>query len=282
MESLRDTQRERLFYIEFLALFTGQVRRKDLVARFGISEPAATKDFSSYVEIAPKVIEYDLRKKCYVYTNGKTLFKHDINQALFSLAGERAIAIDSNHAKRLPSWIDSSIKRNLSLKTVSTITRCIFQHSKMETDYVSLSSGSQTRELSPMTIVHDGLRWHVRCYDYKNNEYRDYNLTRFKSAKETDSSNILLDDDTEWNKEVTIQLVPHPKSEHPETIIMDYDIKKNIKSIKLKICLIGYFLRQWNIDFSDDATGNPRAKQLFLNNKSELLNKGVSEWAFEE
>ena len=61
MEIQRDTQRERLFYIDFLAFFTGQVTRKDLVVRFGISEPAATKDLSLYAELAPNMLSYDLR-----------------------------------------------------------------------------------------------------------------------------------------------------------------------------------------------------------------------------
>lgn len=67
MSKQREIQRERLFYIEFLAVFSGQVTRKDLVGRFGISEPAATKDLALYVDLAPGMLDYDLRKKCYVY-----------------------------------------------------------------------------------------------------------------------------------------------------------------------------------------------------------------------
>jgi len=279
---LRETQKERLFYLEFLALFTGQVSRKDLVTRFGISEPAATKDISYYVDIAPNVINYDLRKKCYVFTGGSTHFSHNIDQVLFSLAGERAIAIDPKHAQRLPGWVDSSIKRKVDLQIVATITRCIYQHRNMTAEYISLSSGSKVRLLSPMSIVHDGLRWHIRCYDHSHEQYRDYNLSRFQKVEAKDISDVILDNDEEWSNEVILILIPHPKIEHPETIRMDYDIKDGDKHVKLKICLVGYFLRHWNIDFSDDASGNPRAQQLFLNNKSELLEKGVSKWAFEQ
>lgn len=67
----KDIQRERLYYIEFLALFSGQVGRKDLTSRFGISEPAATKDLSLYGEFAPSVLRYDLRRKCYVFDGGR-------------------------------------------------------------------------------------------------------------------------------------------------------------------------------------------------------------------
>jgi len=281
MNSLKEAQRERLFYLEFLALFTGQVSRKDLVIRFGISEAAATKDISYYVEVTTDVINYDLRKKCYQFTGGKTYFNYDVDQVLFSLAGERAIAIDPEHAKRLLSWVDTSIKRKVPLEIVATITRCIFQNRKLKAEYVSVSSGSKMRELSPVSIVHDGLRWHIRCYDHKNNEYRDYNLSRFKKVEDSGSSDITLNDDDEWNNEVNLKLIPHPKLEHPETVIMDYDITGDAKYVNIKICLVGYFLRHWHIDYSEDAKGNPRAQQLFLDNKNELIEQGVDRWAFE-
>jgi hypothetical protein len=280
MSSYRDIQRERLFYLEFLALFLGRVSRKDLVSRFGISEPAATKDLTIYTELAPEVLRYDLKQKCYVFSGGKPYFAHDIDQALYSLAGERAIAIDTEHAKRLPSWTNSSIKRKMPLSLVATITRCIYQHRKITAEYGSLSTGSKARTLSPVALVHDGLRWHIRCYAHEHQEFRDYNLARFSAAIEGDLSDVSLDQDPEWNNEVCLKLIAHPKAEHPETIRMDYDIADDAKDVTLKVCLVGYFLRHWHIDCSDTADGNPKAHQLFLNNKQELLDQGVSQWAF--
>lgn len=277
----KDIQRERLFYLEFLALFLGRVSRKDLVSRFGISEPAATKDLSLYADLAPEVLRYDLKQKCYVFSGGKPYFNHDIDQALHSLSGERAIAIDTEHAKRLPTWTNSSIKRKMPLSLVATITRCMYQHRKMSAEYASLSSGNRSRILSPMALVNDGLRWHIRCYDHEHQEFRDYNLARFSAAIEGDLSDVRLDKDSEWNNEVTLRLVAHPKAEHPETIRMDYDIVEDAKYVTLRVCLVGYFLRHWHIDCSDSASGHPQASQLFLDNKPELLDRGVSRWAFE-
>lgn len=279
MDQQRDIQRERLFYIEFLALFTGQVSRKDLVSRFGISEPAATKDLSLYSELAPNMLRYDLRQKCYVLSDGQPHFRHDVDQALFSLLGERAIAMDSEHAKRLPGWISSSIKRTMPLPLVTTITRCIYQGRKMAVEYGSMTSGHRARELSPLAMVHDGLRWHVRCFDHANQDFRDFNLARFSTAHPGDHSEARLDRDTHWTTEVRLKLIPHPNAEHPETIRLDYDITEEAKYVVLKACLVGYFLRQWHIDFSDSATGNPKAEHLYLENRDELLGMGVPAWA---
>jgi WYL domain len=282
MNLQKDIQRERLFYLEFLALFTGQVSRKDLVSRFGISEPAATKDLSLYAELAPGMLQYDMRKKCYILVaGGKLLFSHEVDQALFSLAGERAIAVNAQHAKRLPSWVDSCFKRKVPLDTVASITRCIYQSRKMIVQYGSLSTGDRERTLSPVALVNDGLRWHVRCFAHEHEQFRDYNLARFKTVEQGDHSEVLLKEDKAWNTEVDLRLVPHPKAEHPETIRLDYDFVGEEKCVALKICLVGYFIRHWHIDCSDEKLGNPKAQQLFLNNRKELLEKGVSAWAFD-
>ncbi|QID19387.1 WYL domain-containing protein [Nitrogeniibacter mangrovi] len=281
MSPHRDIQRERLFYIEFLALFAGQVSRKDIVSRFGISEPAATKDISLYADLAPGMLRYDLRQKCYVLAEGKPIFEHDVDQCLYSLAGERAIAMDTEHAKRLSSWVNCSIRRKMPLPLVATITRCMYQRRKMIAQYWSLSSGSKERMLSPLALVNDGLRWHIRCFDHERGEFRDYNLTRFQTVEPGDLSNVSLDGDEEWNTEVRLRLIPHPKADHPATIRLDYDIADDAKYVTLKACLVGYFLRHWHIDFTDGALGNPKAEQLFLDNKHELLKSGVRPWAFE-
>lgn len=279
MTSQRDTQLERLFYLELLVVFTGRVGRKDLVSRFGISEPAATKDLTLYAELAPDMIRYDLKQKCYIFDNLNPYFEHQVDQALFSLAGERAIALDTEHGKRLPSWVNCSIKRKMPLPLVAAITRCMYQGRKMFVEYASLSSGYKERMLSPLALVHDGLRWHIRCYDHAHLDYRDFNLARFNKVEVADFSEISLEGDTEWNSEVVLQLAPHPKATHPETIRMDYDITEDAKYISLRACLIGYFLRHWHIDCSDAASGDPGSQHLFLKNKNELLKYKAARWA---
>ena len=50
---------------------------------------------------------------------------------------------------------------------------------------------------------------------------KDYNLTRFESATEGPASDKSLKDDVEWNTEVEIKLVPHPRSEYPDHVRPD-------------------------------------------------------------
>ena len=255
MDQQKEIQRERLFFLEFLALFTGQVSRKDLVSRFGISEPAATKDLSLYAGLAPGVLQYDMRQKCYVLREFKPHFTHEVDQALFSLTGKRAIAINAEHAKRLPSWVDSSLKRKVPLEIAACIARCIHQSRDMVVQYGSLSTGVRERTLSPVALVNDGLRWHVRCFAYEHSQFRDYNLARYRTVTQGGPSEVTLEKDLEWNKEVCLRLIPHPKSKEPETITWDYAFDGREKCVALKVCLVAFFIRHWHIDCTDDGGG---------------------------
>ncbi len=283
MDTKRKIQLERLFYLEFLAYFTGQVSRKDLVARFGVSEQAVTKDIALYAEeFAPDLLTYNVREKTYIFSGAKTYFEHDVDQSLFTLSGKSAISVDVKHEERLSNWVNTSIKRKQSLDIVSTITRSIYQKFKIEANYYSIQSGNKNRLLTPLAILNDGLRWHIRCFDHNDSDgkFKDYNLERFTNVVRGEKSNVTLADDKEWNNEVIVKLIPHPEAEHPETILKDYAItaNKNIE-VKLKICSVGYFLKQWKVDCTNNAEMNPKSHQLYLSNKAELIKNGVSTWA---
>jgi hypothetical protein len=280
MNDPHDRQLERLFFIEYLAIFTGKVSRKDLVLRFGISEPAATKDFSLYSTMAPDVLRYDLRQKCYTLSNQAPIFRHHVEQSLHSLAGERAIGAGSVGTARLTSWVTANIRRPLSLDVASAITRSINLGLYIDAEYLSLASGVSARRLSPVALVNDGLRWHTRCFDHVHEEFRDFSLTRFSVARTLEKSSVSIEQDTDWNNSVTLKLVPHPKASHPEAINVDFDLVDGAKCVQLKRCLVGYFLKHWHIDTTADASGNPNAQQLFLNNRLELIEMGIPSWAF--
>ena len=69
LEDINQTQKERLFHIDFKVCFLGTIGRNDLVSRFGIKEAAATRDITLYKELAPKNLEYDTKAKIYARTN---------------------------------------------------------------------------------------------------------------------------------------------------------------------------------------------------------------------
>lgn len=280
MNDPRDKQQERLFFIEYLAIFTGKVSRRDLVARFGISEPAATKDFSLYASMAPEVLQYDLRQKSYIFNRLTPVFQHNVEQSLHSLSGERAIGATNLGTARLTSWVTGNIRRPLPLDVASALTRSISLGLCIDAEYLSLSSGVSARRLSPVALVNDGLRWHTRCFDHSHEEFRDFSLTRFSSVRTLGKSPVSIAQDVDWHNSVTLKLVPHPRATHPEAIDVDFDLVNDAKDVHLKRCLVGYFLKHWHIDTTADASGNPNAQQLYLSNRDELIEHGIPSWAF--
>ena len=58
-------QRERLAFLELRAFFTGELRRSDIEARFGIKPAASSRDLALYREVAPGNLEYDAVGRCY-------------------------------------------------------------------------------------------------------------------------------------------------------------------------------------------------------------------------
>src|SRR5690606_19674999 len=63
---LTQPQRDRLAFVELRVRFIGDIRRQDLVSRFGIQSAAATRDLAVYKELAPGNIDYDTKAKYYV------------------------------------------------------------------------------------------------------------------------------------------------------------------------------------------------------------------------
>ena len=63
LADLTQPQRDRLAFVELRVRFIGEIRRQDLVSRFGIQSAAATRDLALYKDLAPGNIDYDSKGK---------------------------------------------------------------------------------------------------------------------------------------------------------------------------------------------------------------------------
>lgn len=143
---------------------------------------------------------------------------------------------------------------------------------------MSLSSGETTREIVPHTLVDNGLRWHVRGFDRKHNEFRDFVLTRIKAAGVLEDSTLseteLESQDRQWNRFVELELVPHPRIEHSEAIELDYGMTGGVLKLEIRAATAGYLLRQWNVDCSKAHSLEGTEYQLWLKNTPTLYGVG--------
>lgn len=151
--------------------------------------------------------------------------------------------------------------------------RAINNKQAISCDYMSLSSGLSNREIVPHTIVNNGQRWHVRAFDTKSNEFRDFVCTRLQNitAIEKPIDKIQRKKfDKHWNNIHKITLVPHPSIEHFKAIELDYAMVDGKVELDIREALLGYLMRQWNVDCSLEKTLVGAEYQLKLDNIKEL------------
>jgi len=258
IDSLTKTQRERLAHIEFRAYFLGSVGRKDLSARFGIKEAAATRDFTKYNELAPRNLNYDTRAKVYIPSDSfKPIFDYSANRVLATLAkgfGD-GLKDDLKADQGTDLLFETPTQLNQpKLDVLAQISRAITNQQAIEVGYRSLSSGETRREIVPFALVDNGLRWHTRAYDRKRRRFTDFVITRIFQPKLLPDSPVepheKPSEDKQWNHMVSLELIPHPSIEHSAVIESDYGMRKGVLRIRLRAAVAGYVLRRWNVDCS--------------------------------
>jgi len=275
LEKLAFSQKQRLAYIDFCLLFKGSIYRQDLIKRFEVGLSAGSRDFNLYKELAPQNLEYDVKQKRYFQTSEFTpLFNHDAKRSLIKLANDISDGFDAIGDLRFPVEAPSSLNVP-DIFVVAKIVQAILNERALEINYTSLSSGSGKREIVPHSIVDNGMRWHVRAFDRKAESFRDFVLTRISNVKPIGNYEFGedSDSDTEWQRMISLQLTPHPNNvKFPKAIEMDYGMQNELLTIDVRAAMAGYLLRRWNVDCTEEATLNGPEYQLWLRNRTSLMN----------
>lgn len=274
IDQLAKPQRDRMAHIDLLLLCTGVAMRQDIADCYGIKSAAATRDFALYKKIAPKNLSYNKSEKR--YTAGEwfsPVFEFSAGQMLQWLVGGLGNVSSIKHEKVVPSE-NTDVKRAISVDVLSCVSRSIYSNTVTEISYRSLSSGLTVRQIVPFVFINNGDRWHVRAYDLRNEEFRDFSLSRIIDAKQLPDRAIAtqsLADDIQWNRIVELELVPHPANiQHPDTIEAEYGMRNGVLRIKIRAALAGYFLRRWNVDCTTDHGLKGKEYQLWLKNPQAL------------
>lgn len=111
------------------------------------------------------------------------------------------------------------------MDVLATICRAIHAKRPVAIRYHSMSNGESERVIVPFALVDTGLRWHVRAFDRKSGEFRDFVVTRIEVPTlldEEPQANERQDNDIQWTRIVELDFVPHPSVERPDIIKMDY------------------------------------------------------------
>ena len=267
VESLSHAQGERLAYIDFRLYFMGEIGRPDLTGRFGVAPAGATRDLALYREIAQQNIEFDGSNK--IYRIGKAfspLFDHASQRVLSALALGFGDGVNGA-TQPLLSCESPTALSNPKMDVLAPICRAIHAKRPVAIRYHSMSSGESERVIVPFALVDTGLRWHVRAFDRKSGEFRDFVVTRIKAptlVDEEPKANERPDNDIQWTRIVELDLVPHPRLVRPEIIKMDYGMTDGSIRIRVRAAVAGYMLLRWSVDASPDHSLKDEQYRLWL------------------
>ncbi len=266
-ESLSQAQRERLAYIDFRLYFFGEIGRPDLASRFGVAPAGATRDIALYREIAPQNIEFDGSSK--VYRIGKQflpIFEHASQRVLSTLSLGFGVGVSGETQPLFPCESPTALSTP-RMDVLAPVCRAIHAKRPVAIRYHSMSSGESERVIVPFALVDTGLRWHVRAFDRKSGEFRDFVVTRIEAPTLLDEEpqpNERPDNDIQWTRIVELDFVPHPRLERPEIIKMDYGMTDGLIRIRVRAAVAGYMLLRWSVDCSPDHSLTDEQYRLWL------------------
>ncbi|MFV8817457.1 helix-turn-helix transcriptional regulator [Haliea sp. E17] len=265
-------------YIETIALWEGRLTTRHLCDTFGIGRQQASKDINNYNrEVGPGNLEYDKYLKGYKPTPAfqprvtrglADEYLHLVarNNELMNMF--ESLALGTRNVEVLLQPV-----RDVKPETLRPILLAARQQRRLDCDYVSLNHPDREgRIIVPHTLVYTGLRWHVRAWCEKNQEYRDFVLSRFRDVPEImDESPHGVEGDSDWNSRVTIRITPHPglTAEQKEVIEVDFGMQDGALTIDTRGRLVPYALKLLRVDPHDERA-EPMAQQIVVANREEL------------
>lgn len=267
-------------YIELIALWEGQLTTRQLCETFGIGRQQANKDLSSYRRaLTQGDLIYDASAKHYLpSSNFKPILTQGLASEYLQLAAQQSdVQRILGHLPVAAAAVEvvTAPSRELPPSLLRPIIQAITDCRRIDVDYVSLNNPDREgRIVVPHTLVWTGYRWHVRAWCEKNQDFRDFVLSRFRGEADLmDSSERNASEDNDWQQRVTLQVEPDPRlrADQREVIAHDYNMENGRLLLTTRAKLAPYLLQLLNVN-TGPLLDDPRAQQLVLSNQESLQN----------
>lgn len=279
----KSAAQQRFQLIELLAYWEGRVNAKDLENYFNQSRQQSSSDINNYKQSAPDNLNYDLSQKAYLPTLAfvPKYITASPDEYLHWFHNGQLLELESNGAFTR-SLLSESLQlpaRKISPEIMRGLVAAMRQQKRIEVDYVSLNNPNREgRIIAPHSFVNTGLRWHLRAWCEKSEQYRDFVLSRFRGAPELlDKTNHTAKQDHGWNTLITIVLQPDQRLSPAKREVLenDYQMQNGQLHITTKGCLVQYLLREMQVS-TKMLDGTPEAQQLVCVNLPD-----IKPWLFE-
>ncbi len=264
--------------IEIISLWEGRLTSNILMSAFGIGRQQASKDINFYInEIAADNLVYDKHLKGYKPTaDFKPVLTKGTIDEYFNLLGSRKelgshlACLDITNAN---TEIISSPGRFIVPEFIRPVISAMHDNMRLEVEYLSLSSQKKEyRVITPHTLVYSGYRWHVRAHCEKNNDFRDFVLSRISTIPEPVlPSSHQINEDSAWNQFIELIIKPDPRlsSFQQEIIARDFNMLDKQLIISTRAALATYYLQFLRIS-PQSQNKTPEAQQLILDNLQQI------------
>lgn len=270
-EKMKPALRRRYEFIEFQLFWEGVIGRQLLKDKFEISPQQATLDLTSYLDLAPKNMEYDPRQKTYVARSSfrPAFIKGDASEYLVHLEMLHQGYREASEIwpSKIPAFDAVTVcNRKTDTEALRVVLRAIREKRSAQVTYVSLSSDSEKpRELFPRAIANDGHRWHMRAFDASKDRFSDFVLSRIEKISIRNDEDRDVPRDEAWETFVPLELCPSPNlsERQKRQVEIEYDMIDGKMTIEVRKAMLFYCLRFYGFDPYEIENGKIRNKSSF-------------------
>ncbi|MDN7698628.1 WYL domain-containing protein [Burkholderia semiarida] len=247
---------------------------------FGVVLNHVTKDFREYEAAFPQSLIFEPRRRFYVpgpafkprFASGDP---HEYLALQLASSQIKSSALVSLVGNQLPIQGLPIPTHGVKRQTLSLAVQAIRSGTALEVVYHSMTTiGPVKRRMWPHALIHTGSWWHLRAFDSRSEEFRNFALQRIEQPKAlTDPSPQPSDHDLQWHKESVLEVIPHAAlNDHQTKVVardfgMTSDGGQPLWRVKIRNCLVGYFATYYGLDLPN---ARPPRHILALRNRDEV------------
>ncbi|MBB1469655.1 MULTISPECIES: WYL domain-containing protein [Pseudoalteromonas] len=256
---------QRFHFIELIIQWEGRLTTNHLQQHFGISRSNASQLIQDYLALNPHSLIYNNSLKGYQASDN---FIPKFKQLDLTNYLKTTQASMQDQSKYL-TWLNSPLAP-IQPDKVRGVLQALKQKLRVDVGYASIASPEfESRIISPHNLVFDGTRWHVRAYCEKNQDFRDFVLTRFSGEYEFEgAAQFDQKHDTLWQTHLNVIIEPDPRLAQNKARIIALDHQMQLqpngryqRTLKIRAALLLYLLKQLGVV---SYHVNPEAQQIIL------------------
>jgi hypothetical protein len=247
-----------LKFIELRALWEGRVNAGHLYDAFGISRDSVSKLIKRYSTSCPTNLQYNTSLKGHIPT--RQFVPHYSTGSLeeymlsFQMADPSGNPAHPGFGQCFPM---RQFERSPSPDVVRPVLNAIREKRRIDLSYLSMSSTNyEDRIISPHSLVHTGSRWHVRAWCEKNQDFRDYVLSRITEVYNDEGpAEHTVEADIKWNTLIDITLEPDVRlpQDKKKVLAHDYCMEQGedgryTRTYSVRAAMVIYILHHLGLD----------------------------------